>query len=202
MNLKTKTEIAKLAGKSLPAVSKALRQNRLELFKNTNQINFDSPKTQAFINTIVQGQKNIIPQVQESNVEPDPDLKKAGEKVLTAQAKKIIEEAGLKEQQRIEREIKNAVSLGQLVRVESVDSMIMVWFDAWGNTCKRRFNGSVDEFMRMAFQVFENESKGTMHDMSRAKIKRDWANSFEKWQHEGNQEAMRRLTEIQEDQAK
>ncbi len=206
MNLLIKSKFAKWAGKSAPAVSKALKQGRLELFQDTDKINTGSPKSQAFKSTIGNGQKNIIPTVTGQVINPDApepneNLEKAGENVLNAQAQKTVEESALKKQQRIKEEIKNANRMGEVVRLNSINTMIMTWFDQWLSTNKRRFNGSVDEFLRLAFQLFENENESADHDISRATFKRKWATSFEQWQHEGNKETMKRLSEIQEGQA-
>ena len=197
MNLLTKSAFAKWAGKSAPAVTKALKQGRLELFQDTGKINIGSPKSQAFKSVIGNGQKNIVPLAtgklvnSDQETEPSEDLKNEGVKVLQTQKKKINEELGLKREQRIKEQIKNAVRLGEVVSLDSVNTMIMTYLDKWLSTNKRRFNGSFDEFERMI-----------LADKPKSEIKRAWAVKFEEWQHEGNEETMKRLSEIQEVQSK
>ena len=95
MNLLIKSKFAKWAGKSAPAVTKALKQGRLELFQDTDKINTGSPKSQAFKATIGIGQKDIIPLVtgQVENTDDlsrsNENLEKAGENVLNAHAQKF-----------------------------------------------------------------------------------------------------------------
>jgi hypothetical protein len=195
LNLLTKTEFAAYAGKSAAAVSKAIRNGRLETFQDTGKINPNSAKSQKFAATIGQGQKNIIPAATNGSiVEPEDNegLKDAGKKVLLAQEKKIIEEAGLKEQQRIEKEMKNAVRRGELVEIEAIEKMIALYLDRWLNTNKRRFNANFDQLKRNLL----DESK-TDHE-----VKRELNNLFESWSHEAKTKTVEFLRTIQIEQGR
>lgn len=209
------TEFAAFVGTSRNAISKAINPKngkpaRLKYWQGRKEIYINDPLTQAFINNVPKERlfkPGNLPATGET-IQPgnkSESMEEAEKGVLLAQDKKLVEEAEFKKQQRIEKQLKNAVLMGQQVKIESINTLIMVYFDQWLNTCKRRFNGSVDEFLRMAFKIFENEQGSKdpdfkPHDISRAEIKRKWATSFEKWQHEGNKESMKRLLEIQKEQ--
>lgn len=203
MNLFSKKDFALYAGKSAAAVSKALRTGRLETYKDTNEINANTQKSQAFKATIGQGQKNIIPSATNGSVEqPDEDLVKAGEKVLLATEKKTIEEAEYKKQQRIEKEMKNAVRRGELLEEKLVNESIMTFFDRWLNSNKRGWLAFFDDFMRHAFQIFENETSDTDHKMTRPELRQKAMNTLESWAHEGKEESVKRVKLIQIEQGK
>ena len=207
MNLLTQIKFAELAGVSSPAITKARKNNRVEYYQGTKEYDIDSPLNKSFLSTIPKERLNklVVTEVTKPG-EKSEKLENASEMVLLATEKKIIEEAEFKEQQKIEKQLKNAYTLGEHVKIESIETTIMTWFDSWLNTNKRRFNGSFDEFIRMAFMLFENEQGSKdpdfkPHDLSRSEIKRKWVNDFEKWQHEGNKEATKRLLEIQKEQS-
>ena len=196
MNLMTKSQFAEHCGKGKSAISNALKQGRLETFQDTGKINPNSPKSQKFLATTHPSQKNTIALATSGSVEePDQDLRKAGKKVLLAQEKKIIEEAALKEQQRIEKEIKNAVRLGELVEISAINESIMMFIDRWLSENERGFNGKYLEFKRLVLDVED----GKKSDNEVRSIFKDW---FLERAHIAKTTTTEKLREIQNEQGR
>lgn len=211
MQLLTKSQFAKHCGKDPSAISHALRKGKLETFQETGKINPNSPLSQKFKATVGKGQKDLITGITGINGEIEPgsskDLTKAAVGVVLAQEQKIIEEAELKKEQRIDKQLKNAYTRGELVSIEAINQTIMTWFDRWLSSNKRGWNGSFDEFMRGAFKIFENEVKAndpdfTPHEITRPEHKQKWINRFESWADDGKKTSVEKLKEIQIEQGK
>lgn len=194
MNLLIKAAFAKWAGKSAPAVTKALKKGRLELYKDTDMINTGSPKSQAFKTKIGHGQKNIIATVpaEESETESGEDLKDAGKKVLGAQQKKLKEEGGYKKQQRIEKELKNAYTRGRLIAEDAIEKSIMMFLDRWLTTNKRVFSAMYDDMQRTILAAGEKQPE----------LKRNFLNQLEGAADEAKTKTVELLREIQIDQGR
>lgn len=190
MNLLIKAAFAKWAGKSAPAVTKALKKGRLELYKDTDMINTGSPKSQAFKTKIGHGQKNIIATVTETGTESDEDLKKAGKKVLGAQQKKLGEEGEFKKQQRIEKELKNAYTRGRLIAEDAIEKSMMMFLDRWLTTNKRVFSAMYDDMQRTILAAGEKQPE----------LKRNFLNQLEGAADEAKTKTVEILRDIQIDQ--
>ena len=150
MNLITKKELSELAGVDPSTISHALKKKRLETYKGTKEIDLDSPLTKAFLEKIPRQRKNNVPAVngKKSLITESDDLEKAVTKVQKAQAQKTIEEAGLKKEQRIDRQMKNAVRRSDLFEAEKVNISIMMFLDRILNNNKRYFSAAYDEIVR------------------------------------------------------
>jgi hypothetical protein len=206
-----------LAGVSKKTVSVALnpkdgKEPRLDYYNGTRKINVNSVKARAFLENIHPSRGKpanieLITKNSQASPEKTEELTDAIIGAHNAQTEKTIEEARLKQQQRIEKELKNAVRRGELIELEAVNQMIMTWFDRWLQANKRGFNSSFDGFMRDAFRVFENERNADKkdfnpHEVTRAGLKRRYSNLFESWADDGKEESIKRLQEIQIEQAK
>lgn len=209
MNLLTKSQFAKECGKDPSAISHALRKGKLEEFQDTGKINPNSPLSQKFKVTVGKGQKDLITGITGVTVETESseDLTKAAVSVALAQEQKIIEEAELKKQQRIDKELKNAYTRGELVSLEAINQSIMMFWDRQLSTMKRGFNANFDNLKRQFLQLFENEQNQnddnfTQHNVSSSEIKRELNNLFESWIHEGKETSCEKLKEIQIDQGR
>lgn len=193
MNLLTKTAFAKWAGKSGAAVSKALKKGRLETFQDTGMINAGSPKSQEFAKTIGKGQKNlpVVPSGEIMQPDDSGDLTNVSIEVSKAHEKKLTEEAGFKEQQRIEKEMKNQYRRGQLVALKAIEETIMLFFDKQLNINKRYFSAGYDRIVR------ETLAKGEKVEG----LKQEFLSEMEKSADEAKHEAMDKLIQIGKDQA-
>jgi hypothetical protein len=197
MNLVTQAEFARQAGINKSNVTRAIQKGKLENFPGTKKIDMDAELTRAYLNNPSENRKLAVSISQgiirrNGEGEPDKDLAKATTNALKAQEKKTIEEAELKRQQRIEKELKNAVRRSELVEMESVETMIMMFFDRWLNTNKRRFNAFFTELKRDILEGKRPDSE----------IKREYNNEFEEWAHDAKEETVKLLNEIEEQQAK
>jgi hypothetical protein len=193
MELLTQAELSRESGKSKQAISKALKEGRLDYFQDTRKINRNSPKTQKFLVTVGQGQKNIVQGVTGGTVqEPDEETKDAAKKVLLAQEKKIIEEADFKEQQKIEKQIKNAVRTGELIESDLIDKYQMVFIDRIFNQMDREFSALFDEIWATAQAEIKPKNE----------IKRSCILAFRGWRNDAIQGLVDELSEIKKIQAK
>jgi hypothetical protein len=218
MSLLTAAEFSRLASVSQKTISIALkpkngREPRLDYCNGSRKIDTNSVKARAFLENVPRQRltnkidaRNVVPQ-SVATAPTSEEFEEALTDTQKAQAKKIIEEAELKKQQRIEKELKNAVRRGELIVVKVVDQMIMTWFDRWLHANKRGFNSSFDGFMRDAFKVFENDQNADKkdfktHSVTRSELKRRWSNLFEEWADDGKRASIKKLKEIQTEQAK
>ena len=196
MNLITQKQLADLAGVSSPAITKARKKDRLEYYRGTKVYDTDSPLNRAFLETIPKERLNkpaVIPTNGEVMTDGiGRDLGEALTEVQHAQAKKLIEEAELKKQQRIEKELRNAARRGELVELESINISLMTFLDELLNTNKRYFNAAYDKIVR------ETLTKGEKVEG----LKQDFLNEMELSADEAKQTVVKKLTEIQIDQAK
>jgi hypothetical protein len=196
MNLLTKAEFARKCGKSKTAVSRALNSGRLETYQDTDKINPGSPKSQKFAGTIGRGQKGVAIGVVGQASEPDPrtekELADAGKKVLLAQEKKIIEEAHLKEQQRIEKQMKNATRRGELLEADLVQKYLMTFLDRLLNTNKRVFSANYDAIVRDVLAAGEKP----------AGLKQSFLNAMEQAADDAKTKTVELLRKIQIEQGK
>jgi hypothetical protein len=217
MELVTAAEFSRLAGVSQMAISKALnpkngKEPRLDYYKRTKKIDVQSVKAQAFLSNLDPRRgvgRNVATVIDHDTVDDDKknDLTDALINAQNAGADKTVEEARLKKEQRIERQLKNAVRRGELIELEAVNQMIMTWFDRWLQANKRGFSGNFDGFLRDAFKLFENDLNADkkdfkLHDITKSKLKKRWSDSFESWADDGKQETIKYLKKIQENQAR
>ncbi len=196
MNLQTQTEFSKLAGVSKMAISKAIKAETLRYFPGTKKIDPGDALSQAYLNNpsisrISANKAKNLP-AQGEPVQQSDDVEQTIVDVNKAQIQKIIEEAELKRQQRIKVQLQNATRRGELVELKAIEKLIMMFYDRWLNTNKRRFNGKFDELKR-------DLDKGEKSD---AEIKRDLNNSFENWANEAKETSCELLIQIQEGQGK
>jgi transcriptional regulator with XRE-family HTH domain len=218
LKLLNQTEFAKLAGVSKMAISKALnpkngKEPKLDYYNGTKKIDADSVKARSYLENIPPVRlthkidvRKAVPQ----NIEGLPATEEFGKaltKTQKAQAQKIIEEAELKKQMRIEKEMKNAVRRSELIELGAVNTVIMTWFDRWLHANKRGFNASFDEFLRDAFKIFENDQNEgkkdfKAHAVTRSTLKRKWSNLFETWADDGKEASIKKLEQIKIEQAK
>ena len=216
MSFLSAAEFSRLAGVTQMAISKALnpkdgKEPRLDYYKGSKKIDTDSVKARAFLDNINPnrgGAKAVAPiSLSSPSATASEGLTQALTRTQENQAKKLAEEAELKKQQRIEKELKNAVRRGELIELAAVNQMIMVWFDRWLQSNKRGFNASFDDFLRAAFLIFENDRNANSknfkpHPVTRPELKRKWSNLFESWADDGKGKSINRLDEIQIEQAK
>lgn len=197
MNLLTKGEFAKLVGVSAPAISKALRKDssgnsRLECYRGTEKIDVDCPLSQAFINNISRQRQTNVPSIPNGSdenlrVTTNENLSDAVTKVQLAQAQKIIEEAEFKKQQRVEKELKNAVRRGELIEVKIIKESVMMFIDRWLNTNKRVFSSFFDEMQNKILAQGEKCPE----------LKREFQNKMEEAAREAKEITCQKLEEIQ-----
>lgn len=215
MKLMTAAAFSRLAAVSKSAISQALKppdgsEPRLDYCNGSRKIDADSVKSRAFLENINPNRGGLSVRVRDPAAvtrETGEELEHALIGAQEAQAQKIIETAELTKQKRIAEQMKNAVRRGELIELQVVDQMIMTWFDRWLNANKRGFNGNFDEFLREAFKIFENDKNEgrkdfKAHAVTRSTLKRKWSNLFETWADDGKQESVKRLKQIQIDQAK
>ncbi len=200
MNLLNQKQFAKLAGVTTQAVGQARKDKRVEHYQGTKNYDTDSPLNRAFLETIPKERLNkpaiIPPKTGEVQTETfDKDLGKALTDVQHAQAKKLIEEAELKKQQRIEKELKNAVRRAELLEQDRVNKSLMLYLDRWHNENYRGWKAEYQEFKRLIMKVLDGE----ISDNEARKRHGDW---FLERQQTAKIETVKRLKQISEDQAK
>lgn len=193
MNLLTQKQFAELAGVSSPAIGQARKKKRLEHYQGTKEYDTDSPLNRAFLETIPKERLNKPAVIPPKNGEVSPEiganLGEAITEVQHAHAKKLIEEAELKKQQRIEKELKNAVRRGELVELEKINQSLMMYIDRWHNENERGWKAKYQELKRLIQKV----SDGQASDNEVRKIFSDW---FMERTHIAKTETVRRLQEI------
>lgn len=198
MNLITKKEIAQLAGVSAPAISKAIKDGRLECYQGSKQIDTDSPLARAYLNNIpLQRQNNVpsLPGQQQANVDSGPnndDLTQAVIKVQNAEALNKVEAAEFKRQQRIEKEMKNAVRRSDLLNYKKVDQYIFLYLDKLHSNLERLATSVLDD---MSEKILESGSVRPEH-------RQIWKDAVKKSIHESVEQVKKRLKEIMDDQAR
>lgn len=195
MNRLTQKQFADLAGVSSQAIGKARKNKRVEYYHGTKEYDTDSPLNRAFLQNIPKERLNkpaVIPPKNGEVEEFGEDLGKALTEVQKAQAKKLVEEAELKKQQRIEKELKNAVRRGELVELKSINESIMTFLDELLNTNKRYFNAAYEKIVR------ETLTKGAKVEG----LKQEFLNEMELSADEAKQIVVKKLKEIQIEQAK
>lgn len=199
MTILTKREFAELAGVKVPAIYKAVKAGRLSHYQESNKIDTDSRQAQDYLNNIpTQRQPTVNKSLVESATngetqEQDEGLKKAGTKVLNAQAKKIIESAEREKQQRIKLELQNAFARGQMVAIDAIEQSIMLWMDRWLSENERGWNGKYLEFKRLILEVEE----GKLSDNEVRQLWKDW---FMERAHIAKTSTTEKLRAIQETQ--
>ena len=217
MELLNAAEFARLAGVSQKTISIALNpkgglETRLDYYNGTRKIDPKSVKARAFLENIPRQRNTLERSVnvateQQPSTEKFEDLTDAQITAFNAQSKKAIEEAKLKREQRIEKQLKNAVRRGELIELDAVNQMIMTWFDRWLQSNKRGFNGNFDGFLRDVFKLFENDMNADKkdfkkHEITKAELKKRWSDTFEAYADNGKQKTLKYLGEIQEEQAR
>ncbi len=199
MNLLTKSAFAKLCGVSPAAITKAGYKDkdgnaRLECYKGTSKIDIDSPLSRAFRENIPDQRLNKVVTVPGEMVPTteSEDLTSAITKVQKAQAQKTIEEAGLKKEQRIERQMKNSVRRADLFESKKVEISLFMFIDRLLNTNKRYFSAAYDEIVR------ETLAKGEKVEG----LKQKFLNEMEESADEAKTTVCDRLDKIGEEQAR
>jgi hypothetical protein len=197
MNLKSQTAFADLANVHKSSITRAIKKGDLELYAATKKIDADSALSRAYLeNPSHQRQTpvNVAQGIIKRNGERESSkgLEEATVKAIQASEKKQIEEAELKKQQRIEKELKNAVRRSELVEMEAVETMLMMFLDRWLNTNKRRFNSFFQDLKRDILEGKRPDSE----------IKREYNNEFESWAHDAKTATVKLLREIEIQQAK
>jgi hypothetical protein len=196
MNLLTKAEFAANCGKSKAAVSKALRDGRLDVYQDTGKINPGSPKSQKFAGTIGRGQKGVAIGVVGQASDPDPRTEKefaeAAIKFANAQEQKTIEDAEFTKQKRIEKQMKNATRRGELLEADLVQKYLMTFLDRLLNTNKRVFSANYDAIVRDVLAAGEKP----------AGLKQSFLNAMEQAADDAKTKTVELLRKIQIEQGR
>lgn len=191
-DLKTKSEIAAMAGKSPAAVSKAIKKGRLEVFGDTGLINVRSPKTIRFIGDRGPGQSLPAKINGDSVSKSDDDFTQVLIDREKEQAKKIKEDAELTKQKRIEKEMKNAVKRSELYESDLVNRYLMTLLDRQRNANRREFAANFDVLKRDLREGVKSDNE----------IKRKYMNLFDSWHFDAVHEVEKEMQELDEQQAK
>ncbi len=198
MGLLTKAEFSQLAGVSPPAISKQLREGKLEEENGTGRINTDHPLSRAYLQRVPpQRQSKVFDNASKAIEIIDP----SGQSVLSARKKNEVANAIMDvsdERARVQRataekiEMQNAVRRSELYESELIDTQLFLYLDRVHSNLDRLSGSTLDDIVRLA--IIEGKL------LPEHKLK--WKNACKSAVHEAKMEIVERLEGIKEAQAK
>ena len=179
MKLMFQNKFAELAGISAPAVSKAIREKRLECYHGTKKINRDCPLSKAFLN-------NISPQRMSSALEKNikaSDITYPGEESADNEGSDDVsqetkEDYGkqrtkLSKEQTIKLKLQNAQTRGELMQDSLVEEYLFLYLDKLHSTLDRMGSAALTDIGRKILtagdikpehrQAWKDLVKGVVH---------------------------------------
>ena len=197
MELLNQTKFAAKAKVSKMAISKALKNKRLEYCDGSKKIDVDSPLSQAFLN-------NISPQRMSNVLNPTGgvlQLPNPGElsTYIPDNAEAIagtVEDYG-KEKTKVAKEtaiklnLSNTTTRGHLLEYDLVEQYIFLWIDTLHSNLDRMSGGFWDDLARRLILAGENLPE----------FKLEWNDKIKLIKHETKLAAMERLVGIKKIQA-